>query len=104
MKVLRGVCHGRLSGGECHTHTHTHTHDTPLGRLPSDDELSCSGPIQWARGDVGLKSPLPPRAPGLWRAASGARRLRGGKPSACRAPRKIRKQNQSVSTYKSKHN
>ena len=36
-----------------------HTHDTPLGldgmTLPLDDELPSSGPIQWARGDVGLK-------------------------------------------------
>jgi len=23
--------------------------------LPSGDQLPCSGPIQWARGDVGLK-------------------------------------------------
>jgi len=39
--------------------TPCHTHDTPLGlygmTLPSGDEVPCSGPLQWARGDVGLK-------------------------------------------------
>ena len=87
MTVLWGECHASPTHDILMTYS-WHTHDI-LMTLPSGDELPCSGPIQWARGDVGLKSPPPPRAPGLWRAASGARRLRGGKPSACRAPRQL---------------
>ena len=50
------------------------THGTPLGRLPSGDELPCSGPIQWTRGDVGLKPSAAARPCALacckWRAAA----------------------------------
>jgi len=44
--------------------------------LPYLNNPHYSGPIQWARGDVGLK-PSAAARPGLWHGASGARRFPG---------------------------